>query len=120
VKAAIREGTAKHLDSDRVYERVSSKAAAASKEFADYVRTASAAGPNLVAGGRNPKPNTAANATPVSSPLMLAFPLADIGIKLWKAHREKVAAERQAAADGFSKDAAWKPWSEVGSSRPGL
>jgi hypothetical protein len=120
VKAAIREGTAKHLDSDKVYERVSSKAAAASKEFADYVKEQTAAGPSLIPGGRNPKQGAAMNATPVSSPLMLACPLADIGIKLWKAHREKVAAERQAAADGFSKDAAWKPWSEVGSSRPEL
>jgi len=110
VKAAIREGTAKRLDTDKVYERVSSKAANASKEFAEYVKTQTAAGPG------DGKSGVGFGGAPISPVLILASPLADIGIKLWKAHREKVTTERTAAADGFAKDAAWKPWDEAGGS----
>lgn len=94
VKAAIREGTAKRLDTDRIYERVSSKAA-------------------TTAGLRGARAGTVGYGAPVPAVLILATPLADIGIKLWKAHREKLAAERQVASDGFGKDAAWKPWEEA-------
>jgi hypothetical protein len=111
VKAAIREGRAKHLDTDAVYERVSSKAAAASKEFVDYVKAQTAA-PSAVAGSRNSQSGTFA--APASPVLIVIAPLADLGIKLWKAHQEKQAAERQSAAEGFAKDAAWKPWEEAG------
>jgi hypothetical protein len=114
VKAAIREGTAKRLDTDKVYERVSAKAAAASKEFAEYVKDQTAAGPTTIAGSRGAKAGTVGYGAPVSPVL------ADIGIKLWKAHREKVTAERQEASDGFAKDAAWKAWEEVGSGKPGF
>jgi hypothetical protein len=108
VKAAIREGTAKRLDTDKIYERVSSKAAAASQEFAEYVKTETTPSPAAKSG-------TVGYGAPISPVLILASPLADIGIKLWKAYREKVTAERLAASDGFAKDAAWKPWDEVGS-----
>jgi hypothetical protein len=120
VKAAIREGRAKRLERDPVYERVSSKAAAAGKEFAEYVKAQTAAGPDVGADGRNPKSANAGFASPVAPVLALLVPLADLGIKIWKAHSEKVAAERQAAAEGFGRDAAWKAWDEVGSARPVL
>jgi hypothetical protein len=110
VKAAIREGRAKRLDTDKVYEQVSSKAASASKEFADYVKTQTA-----------PSPSPSASDRGFGSPapvLLLITPLADLGIKLWKAHQEKLVSERQVAAEGFAKDAAWKPWDDLGSSRP--
>ena len=127
VKAAIREGTAKHLDTDKVYERVSSKAAAASKEFAEYVQAQTATGPTTTAGGagvagvagaKGGAAGTVGYGAPVSPVLILASPLADIGIKVWKAHRDKVTAERQSASEGFAKDAAWKAWEDVGGSKP--
>ncbi len=118
VKAAIREGTAKHLDTDKVYERVSSKAAAASKEFAEYVMAQTAPGPTSTAAMPGAKAGTVGYGAPISPVLILASPLADIGIKLWKAHRDKVTSERQSASDGFSKDAAWKAWEDVGNSKP--
>ena len=114
VKAAIRDGTAKRLDTDKLYVRVSSKAAAASQEFAEYVKTETTPSPGTKSG------TVGFGAAPVSPVLILASPLADIGIKLWKAYREKVTAERLAASEGFAKDAAWKAWEEVGSkSGPG-
>jgi hypothetical protein len=113
VKSAIREGTAKRLDTDKLYERVSSKAAAASKEFAEYVKTETTPSPGAKSG-------TMGYGAPISPVLILASPLADIGIKLWKAYREKVTAERTAASEGFAKDAAWKSWEEAGAkSSPG-
>jgi hypothetical protein len=120
VKAAIREGTAKRLDTDKIYERVSSKAAATSKEFTEYVKDQTAAGPATTAGLRGARAGTVGYGAPVPAALILATPLADIGIKLWKAHREKVAAERQVASDGFGKDAAWKPWEETGAGGRGF
>ena len=110
VKSAIREGTAKRLEGDKLYEQVSSKAANASRDFAEYVKT-------QIASPGDSKQGVGFGA-PVSPVLILASPLADIGIKLWKAYREKVTAERVAASDGFGKDAAWKSWDEVGASGP--
>jgi hypothetical protein len=120
VKAAIREGRAKRLDADAVYERVSSKAAVASKEFAEYVKTQTAPGPGNSANVRNPMPGTGGFGSPASAAVILMAPLADLGIKIWKAHQEKLASERLAASEGFGKDAAWKAWDDLGApARPG-
>jgi hypothetical protein len=111
VKTAIRDGRAKKLEADALYERTSSRAAAASKDFVEYVK-AQLASPAYT----QPKKETPAVA-PVAGSAAVALvlvPLADLGIKLWKAHNEKQLAERQVAADGFGKDASWKPWDDLG------
>jgi hypothetical protein len=114
VKTAIREGRAKNLATDKLYEQVSSKAAGASKDFAEYVKSQTAPSPVTSASARSATAGTGGFASPV----LLICPLADLGIKIWKAHTDRLAADRQSAAEGFAKDAAWKAWDELGSSQP--
>lgn len=92
VKMAIRQGKAKDIKKDASYRTAAAEADAAAKSFIDYAESKMG----------QPKGAFAAIGA-----------LADFGIKVWDAYRNRKAQERAAEAEAFYEDVKWDQWSLI-------
>jgi hypothetical protein len=89
VKGAIRKGKVKNIQKDASYKKAADDAAAAAKSFTDYVESKQGAPKGAFA---------------------VLGSLADVGIKVWNAYKDRKAKDRAADADAFYEDVKWDQW----------
>jgi hypothetical protein len=100
LKLAIVGGTARDLRKDEQYKQKSERAGRASKAFVDYAQGVTAESKGV---------------------LVFASAVADIGIKIWNAKKDRRARERASFAEAFAKEVKWERWEDItakSSSRP--
>lgn len=93
VKGAIRSGKAKKIQNDSTYKKAAAEASAAAKSFTDYVES------------KQGKPKGF---------FAVLGSLADVGIKVWNAYKDRQDKERSAQAEAFYEDVKWDQWELIG------
>lgn len=92
LKLAIVQGTVRDLRKDAQYKQRSERAGRASKAFVDYAQSVTAESKGV---------------------FFFASAVADIGIKIWNAKKERRARERASFAEEFGKEVKWERWEDI-------
>jgi hypothetical protein len=92
LKLAIISGTSKDLRKDELYQLKSQRAGKAGKAFVDYAQDVTAQSKSII-------------------PFLSA--MADMGIRIWNAKKDRESKERKAYAEAFAETVKWERWEEI-------
>lgn len=92
LKLAIVQGTVRDLRKDEQYKQKSERAGRASRAFVDYARSVTAESKGV---------------------FVFASAVAELGIKIWNARKERRARERASFAEEFGKEVRWERWEDM-------
>jgi len=89
---AIHQGTVRDLRKDEQYKKKAERLGRASNAFVDYAQSVT---------------------TQSKTIFTFASAVADVGIKIWNAVKERRAKERAEFAEAFEKRVKWEPWENI-------